>query len=156
MVQPGFSSARRKRPALGLQQIAFTAQSADGVETFSIWTLPAVADVAGAVEHRQSRSRRNLDPAESVRHLVTLPGFEVSLFAADPEITKPIWLAWDDRGRLWIAETIDYPNDMQPPGQGRDRIKICEDTNQDGRADKFTIFADGLACRPASSSPMAA
>jgi putative membrane-bound dehydrogenase-like protein len=52
---------------------------------------------------------------------------------------------WDERGRLWIAETIDYPNEMQEPGQGRDRITICEDTDGDGIADKFTVFADKLS-----------
>ncbi len=58
---------------------------------------------------------------------------------------KPIAMNWDDRGRLWICETIDYPNELQTPGQGRDRIKICEDTDNDGRADKFTIFAQQLS-----------
>ena len=67
------------------------------------------------------------------------------LFAAEPEIAKPICMAWDHRGRLWIAESVDYPNTKQPPGQGRDRIKICEDTDGDGRADKFTVFAEGLS-----------
>ena len=54
-------------------------------------------------------------------------------------------MAWDHRGRLWIAETIDYPNNLQPPGEGHDRIKICEDTDGDGKADKFTVFADKLS-----------
>jgi putative membrane-bound dehydrogenase-like protein len=54
-------------------------------------------------------------------------------------------MAWDHRGRLWVAETIDYPNEKQPPGQGRDQIKICEDTDRDGKADKFTVFAEGLS-----------
>ncbi|XZE22220.1 PVC-type heme-binding CxxCH protein [Pirellulaceae bacterium SH449] len=58
---------------------------------------------------------------------------------------KPIAMSWDERGRLWVCETIDYPNELQSPGQGRDRIKICEDTNQDGTADKFTIFAEHLS-----------
>ncbi len=58
---------------------------------------------------------------------------------------KPIAMNWDERGRLWICETIDYPNELQPEGQGRDRIKICEDTNNDGQADKFTIFAEHLS-----------
>ena len=52
---------------------------------------------------------------------------------------------WDERGRLWVAETVDYPNELQPPGKGRDRIRICEDTDGDGRADKFTVFADKLS-----------
>src|SRR5881394_2919592 len=89
--------------------------------------------------------QKPLEPAESMKHLVTFPEFEVSLFASEPEITKPIALNWDERGRLWIAETVDYPNELQPPGEGRDRLKICEDTNGDGRADKFTIFADRLS-----------
>jgi putative membrane-bound dehydrogenase-like protein len=54
-------------------------------------------------------------------------------------------MAWDHRGRLWIAESTDYPNNLQPPGTGNDRIKICEDTDGDGRADKFTVFADKLS-----------
>ncbi len=52
---------------------------------------------------------------------------------------------WDERGRLWVCETVDYPNELQFSGQGRDRIKICEDTNHDGRADKFTVFAEHLS-----------
>ena len=73
------------------------------------------------------------------------PGFELQLFAAEPLITgNPEAMAWDERGRLWIAETRDYPNNPQPAGQGNDVIKILEDTNHDGRADKATVFADKL------------
>ena len=72
------------------------------------------------------------------------PDLRLELFAAEPDIAKPIFLAWDERGRLWIAEARDYPHDVKPDGLGTDTIKICEDTNGDGRADKFTIFADRL------------
>ncbi|PYK98809.1 MAG: hypothetical protein DME19_11085 [Verrucomicrobia bacterium] len=89
--------------------------------------------------------QKALDPAESMKHLVTFPEFDVSLFASEPDIVKAIWLAWDERGRLWIAETIDYPNNLQSPGEGHDRLKICEDTDGDGRADKFTVFAYKLS-----------
>jgi putative membrane-bound dehydrogenase-like protein len=58
---------------------------------------------------------------------------------------KPIAMNWDARGRLWVCETIDYPNELQPAGMGRDRIKICEDTDNDGQADKFTVFAEHLS-----------
>jgi putative membrane-bound dehydrogenase-like protein len=68
----------------------------------------------------------------------------LELFASEPDITKPIAFAWDERGRLWIAETRDYPHGVTESGQGNDSIKICEDTNGDGRADKFTVFADKL------------
>ena len=86
-----------------------------------------------------------LAPGESQQHLVTQAGFEISLFASEPQIRKPIALAWDHRGRLWIAETIDYPNEQQPDGEGRDSIKVCVDTDGDGRADRFTVFADRLS-----------
>lgn len=68
----------------------------------------------------------------------------LELFASEPDITKPIAFAWDERGRLWVAETRDYPHGVNENGQGNDSIKICEDTNGDGRADKFTVFADKL------------
>lgn len=69
--------------------------------------------------------------------------FRLELFAADPMIVNPIYLAWDERGRLWIAETVDYPNDVRD-GTGNDTIKILEDTDGDGKADKVTVFAEGL------------
>jgi len=68
----------------------------------------------------------------------------LELFASEPEIGKPIAFAWDERGRLWVAETSDYPHGVTLDGSGNDRIKICEDTDGDGRADKFTVFADKL------------
>ncbi|MFM9000814.1 MAG: PVC-type heme-binding CxxCH protein [Verrucomicrobiota bacterium] len=67
------------------------------------------------------------------------------LFAAEPDIAKPLAFAWDERGRLWVAETRDYPHGvMEDQRKGNDSIKICEDTDGDGRADKFTVFADRL------------
>ncbi|MGI8784926.1 MAG: PVC-type heme-binding CxxCH protein [Acidobacteriota bacterium] len=91
------------------------------------------------------RMQLPLPPEESIKHIQVPDGFDVKLFASEPDIAKPICMAWDARGRLWIAETVDYPNEMQPEGKGRDRIKICEDTDADGRADKFTVFAEKLS-----------
>ena len=85
-----------------------------------------------------------LSPAASMTHIQVPSGFKLQLFASEPDIVKPIAMAWDERGRLWIAETVDYPNDIHPGRPGRDHIKILEDTDGDGRADKFTIFADSL------------
>lgn len=68
----------------------------------------------------------------------------LELFASEPQIRKPIAFAWDERGRLWVAETTDYPHGVTPDGQGHDRITICEDTKGTGHADKFTVFADNL------------
>ena len=89
--------------------------------------------------------QKPLSPGDSQERYVLPPGFEAKLFAHEPDLFKPIYFAWDERGRLWVAETRDYPNEEQPKGQGRDQIKICEDTNGDGVADKFTVFADKLS-----------
>jgi putative membrane-bound dehydrogenase-like protein len=91
-----------------------------------------------------SRMQKPLDPAESVKHMVVPVGFEVKLFAGDPQIYRPICMNWDERGRLWIVETVDYPNAKQRDGQGHDRIVICTDSDGDGQADTFTVFADKL------------
>ena len=80
----------------------------------------------------------------SVERTQIAPDLRLVLFAGEPDIAKPIFMAWDERGRLWIAETRDYPHDVKPDGRGNDSIKICEDTDGDGRADKFTVFADHL------------
>ena len=91
------------------------------------------------------RFQQPLSTAEAAKHMQIPPGFELQLFAAEPLVAgNPEAMAWDERGRLWIAETKDYPNNPQPAGQGNDVVKILEDTNHDGRADKATVFADKL------------
>jgi len=69
---------------------------------------------------------------------------ELKLFASEPDIAKPIAFAWDERGRCWVVETRDYPHGISDKGEGQDSVKICEDTDGDGKADKFTVFADKL------------
>jgi putative membrane-bound dehydrogenase-like protein len=92
------------------------------------------------------KMQKPLDPAESLKHVIVPVGFEVKLFASEAQLGgKPICMNWDERGRLWVAITRDYPNERQPEGQGRDRIVVCEDTDGDGVADKFTVFADKLS-----------
>ena len=71
-------------------------------------------------------------------------GFSLELFASEPDIVKPISFTFDERGRLWVVEAIDYPNDVRNGEPGDDRIKIVEDTDGDGKADKFTVFAEHL------------
>ncbi len=92
-----------------------------------------------------------LPAAESLKHMVVPQGLKVELVAADPDIYRPICMNWDERGRLWIAETLDYPHNVQRSGsgEGSDRLVICEDTQGTGRMDKFTVFADKLSI-PAS------
>jgi putative membrane-bound dehydrogenase-like protein len=84
-------------------------------------------------------------PKDSMRYTQVPADFDLQLFAAEPEIVKPIYIAWDERGRAWVVEARDYPHGLVGEGEpGKADIKICEDTDGDGKADKFTIFADKL------------
>jgi putative membrane-bound dehydrogenase-like protein len=85
-----------------------------------------------------------LSPEESMKLIQVPVDFELELFASEPDVINPVTMAWDERGRLFVVETVDYPNEVREEGTGLDRIKILEDTNGDGKADKFTIFADSL------------
>ena len=85
-----------------------------------------------------------LPPAESMKYTQVPVGFRMELFASEPNVINPIYMTWDERGRLWVVESVDYPNEFKGGRKGNDRIKICEDTNGDGRADKFTVFAEGF------------
>ncbi len=85
-----------------------------------------------------------LPPAEAQKRFVVPDGFEVRLFAAEPDVVNPVAMTWDERGRLWVLELYEYPLGAPPGAKPRDRIKILEDTDNDGRADKVTVFAEGL------------
>ena len=101
--------------------------------------LPNYEKRAG-VQYRQDP----LSPEESMKHIQVPVDFNLELFAAEPNVMHPIALSWDERGRLYVLITKDYPNERKETG-GSDYILICEDTNKDGKADKFTKFAEGLS-----------
>lgn len=92
-----------------------------------------------------TRAQKPISPEESMKLAQVPVGMEISLFASEPDIVNPIFVNWDERGRAFVIETIDYPNNLQAGNLGHDRITICEDTDGDGRADKFTRFAEKLS-----------
>lgn len=101
---------------------------------------------------------------EEARAKMTVPeGYEVRCFAHEPMVQNPVAMTWDHRGRLWVVEAYEYPNGSEhPPLFGsvkddsyqpmpklgspipRDRVIILEDTDNDGTADKRTVFVEGL------------
>lgn len=105
-------------------------------------------------------------PSEAVSRMKMADGLEATLFASEPEVRQPIFCKCDERGRLWTIQYLQYPNPAglkrvkvdrfsrteydrkpEPPPKGprgADRITILEDTNGDGRADRFHDFIDGL------------
>lgn len=83
-----------------------------------------------------------LAPEVALKKMTVPEGFRVELVAAEPDLLNPVAMAFDERGRIWVTESFEYPR--HEPGPGRDRIKILEDTNGDGKVDSVKIFAEGL------------
>jgi len=70
-------------------------------------------------------------------------GFEVNLWASDPLLAKPIHMNFDARGRLWVASSEVYPQ-IKPGQVASDKVIVLEDADRDGKAEKTSVFADGL------------
>jgi putative membrane-bound dehydrogenase-like protein len=109
---------------------------------------------------------QGLPPRESADQMRMATGFEAMLVAAEPLVRQPVCIEFDDRGRLWVIQYLQYPNPEglqrvrvdrysrtvydrvpEPPPKGprgADRITILEDTNGDGRMDRGRDFIDGL------------
>ena len=101
------------------------------------------------VIHNAAFAQRDLkdipdpDPLKELETFIVPEGFEVNLYAADPQIAKPIQMNFDAQGRLWIASSEVYPH-IKPGQKATDKILVVEDQNRDGIADKTSVFVDGL------------
>ena len=85
-----------------------------------------------------------LKPAEAVKKMAIPAGFDVSIFAAEPDIGEPIAFCFDDRGRIWVVENYNYQTRRAHTDEKVTRIQILEDTNRDGVFDKKKTFTDKL------------
>jgi putative heme-binding domain-containing protein len=81
-------------------------------------------------------------PAEALVKMTVPPGFHVDLVASEPELVNPIAMAFDDRGRIFITESVEYPR--KSAGPGRDRIKLITGVDNLGHATKVGVFAEGF------------
>jgi putative heme-binding domain-containing protein len=103
----------------------------------------AAAPHDDVVPHRQDiPPNEPFSAEEALERMIVPEGFHVELVASEPDVVNPVAMAFDDRGRIWVTESVEYPR--KPAGRGLDRVKILEDTDGDGRSDKISIFADGL------------
>ncbi len=91
---------------------------------------------------RSAGTDRPLPPDEAPRHMALPEGFNVTLFAGEPDVAQPISFTTDDRGRLWIGECYSYPNWA---AEGHDRLLIFADEKDTGRFSSRTVFSDKLA-----------
>jgi putative heme-binding domain-containing protein len=85
-----------------------------------------------------------LSPQEQQKRFQVPPGFEVQLVAAEPDVRKPINLAFDAAGRLYATQSVEYPFPAAEPAKARDYLGVYEDFTSDGRAQKVTKIVEGL------------
>lgn len=85
-----------------------------------------------------------LTPEQAVKKMAIPEGFEVSVYASEPDIAEPIGFCFDDRGRMWVAENFNYRTRRNHTDDPVSRIQILEDTNSDGIFDKKKTFTDTL------------
>jgi uncharacterized cupredoxin-like copper-binding protein len=108
------------------------------VDDSNVPEMPATKESKGANEW--------MTPANELASFKVDPRFEVNLFASEeqfPEIANPIQIRWDTKGRMWVSTSQAYPH-LYPGQEPKDRLIILEDTNNDGRADKSTVWANNL------------
>ena len=124
-------SSRTRRQGTSIVLAWFAA-----IALLSLFASPAVAQ-------RDLRDIPDPDPELERESFELAEGLEVNLFAADPMLAKPIHMNFDAEGRLWIATSEVYPH-VKPGQEANDKILVLEDADGDGRAEKTTVFADGL------------
>lgn len=106
------------------------------------WILGAsLLLLPGCSRHQDAAPR---SPRESLQSMQVHPDFRVELFASEPDVVDPVEMAFDARGRIFVAEMLDLPYDPEPGQQPRSRIRLLEDSDGDGRPDRSRIFADRL------------
>src|SRR5262245_42132065 len=103
----------------------------------------SAAESDSTIPWRQDRPPNEpYSPQQAINKMTVPVGFTVELVASEPDIVNPIAMCFDDRGRIWITESVEYPR--KSAGPGRDRVKILEGTDAAGHAEKVNTFAEGL------------
>src|ERR1044071_2015386 len=97
----------------------------------SVWASGALYAADPFAEFVRSTGPRT--PQEELKGFHVPPGFEVQLVASEPEIGKPMNMAFDPKGRLWITQSREYPFPVPLDKKGRDAVKVLEKFNPQGR-----------------------
>src|SRR5262249_46110737 len=119
------------------------------------WTCTAVFVVSLFAHHAASDDKKDpyaehiapgnpRTPDDERKAFRLPPGFESQLVASEPDIHKPMNIAFDAHGRLWVTDTVEYPFPVAQDKKGRDTVKVLADFAPDGKARKVTTFGDGL------------
>jgi putative heme-binding domain-containing protein len=105
--------------------------------------IPIILLITSSANQIDRKDDPDPDVKRELESFKVADGFEVTLFAAEPLVAKPIQMNWDADGRLWVVSSTAYPH-LKTGEEANDKIFVLEDTDGDGKADKSTIFAEGL------------
>jgi putative heme-binding domain-containing protein len=138
---PSPDHAKKLRPLLNILEVSMrpALRRALALVVFC-WIAPAQAQQAPKlVAETEART-----PSEERSGFHLPEGFVMELVASEPEINKPMNLAFDDRGRLWVTSTVEYPYPVKDGKPARDRVVVLSDFAEDGKAKKVATFVEGL------------
>lgn len=107
------------------------------------WGLNLVVSLAGA-EPANPLPPSPLTPEESLKHFQIDPDCRIELVAAEPDVSAPVSIAFDEKGQLWVVEMHDYPNGPAPGEPGKSRIRVLTDEDGDGKYSNPRVFVDQL------------
>src|SRR5215831_12427925 len=93
---------------------------------------------------RKNPEERAMLARDSLQSIRLSDDFHVELVAWEPDVMSPVEMAFDENGKMYVAEMLDYPEDPEPGKPARSRIRLLEDTNGDGKIDRTTVFADNV------------
>jgi putative membrane-bound dehydrogenase-like protein len=108
----------------------------------SVCLLAALIVLSGC--SRRNPEERALTPQDSLQAMHLSEDFHVELFAAEPDVMSPVEMAFDENGKVYVAEMLDYPSDPSPGKTARSRIRLLENPNGDGKTWRSSIFADNI------------
>jgi len=124
-----------------LDDVALTAAWSEYSGHRSTYATQALWGIA----QREGREEKFLTPEQAAAAMTMVPGYAVKAWAGEPMIQQPMAFCWDDRGRLWVAENLDYETRGRGFSKaGNSRILILEDTDHDGIADSRKVFMEGI------------
>jgi putative membrane-bound dehydrogenase-like protein len=129
------------------QLIVYTGEL-DDVKLMDKWAKFSGQPMAWAQWHQAQQEGKRaefLTPEKAVESMTIKPGFKANVWASEPMITQPMAFCWDSKGRMWVAENLDYEDRGKGFANfGTSKILIIEDTDRDGVADSRKVFAEGI------------
>jgi putative membrane-bound dehydrogenase-like protein len=139
--------ARGRAEVVRHQFVVYTGTLND-VEMTNAWAEFSGSSSTSAlwsIAQKEGRDATFLTAEQAVAQMTAKEGYTVNAWAAEPLVAQPMAFCWDDRGRLWVAENLDYESrDEGFSNAGNSRILILEDTDRDGVADSRKVFMEGI------------